>query len=285
MSTAAKPGYLYPIVGTALVLFVLGIFLLLTLHTRTFVRTIKENVDVWVEMHQGATPDDAAILITRISASPHVVPASVRWMSHEDAAALIKKELGDENLLEDLPNVMRDVVQFNIKADKLNAEDMLAFQEEMKSDSLVSELFFETTNADQITSNLDKMSRIALILALLLVAVSVVLIHNTVRLALFTNRLLVKNMQIVGATHGFVRAPYLWRAVYNGLWSALIAIGLLIGSFFLLNRYMKGTEEIGANWSVFATFALLLVLGVVISFFSTWFTLNKYLNARVEDLY
>jgi cell division transport system permease protein len=198
---------------------------------------------------------------------------------------MIKQELGDENLLEDLPNMMRDVVQFHVRADKLNAEDLVLFQEEMRSDSLVSEMFFETANADQISQNMESVSRIALALALLLVAISVVLIHNTVRLALYTNRLLIKNMEIVGATHSFIRAPYLWRSVYNGLWSALIAIVLLIGCLYLLNKYFNGFEQIEANWSIFATFAVLLVLGVFISALSTWFTLNKYLKARVEDLY
>jgi cell division transport system permease protein len=214
-----------------------------------------------------------------------VVHESVKWISHEEAAALIKQELGDENLLEDLPNMMRDVVQFHVRADKLNAEDLLALQEEIRTDSLVSELFFETANADEISANMESVSRIALALALLLIIISVVLIHNTVRLALYTNRLLIKNMEIVGATHRFIRAPYLWRSVYNGLWSALIAIVLLIGCLYLLNKYLKGFEEIEANWSIFVTFAVLFGLGVCISVFSTRFTLNKYLKARVEDLY
>jgi cell division transport system permease protein len=285
MAKGSKPSYLYPIVGIALVLFVLGIFLLITLHVQSFVRTLKENVDVWVEMHQGASPQDAARLIKRIQLNEHVVTESVKWISHEEAAALIKQELGDENLLEDLPNMMRDVVQFHVRADRLNAEDLQALQEEIRTDSLVSELFFETANADEISSNMESVSRIALALALLLIIISVVLIHNTVRLALYTNRLLIKNMEIVGATHQFIRAPYLWRSVYNGLWSALIAILLLIGCLYLLNKYLKGFEEIEANWSIFVTFAVLLGLGVCISVLSTRFTLNKYLKARVEDLY
>ncbi len=285
MAKGAKPSYLYPIVGIALVLFVLGIFLLITLHVQDFVRTLRENLDVWVEMHQGATPQEAAELVRRIQQNPYIIPESVKWISHEEAAALIKQELGDENLLEDLPNMMRDVVQFHVRADKLKPEDLVQFQEEMRADSLVSELFFETANADQISENLESLSRVALALALVLIIISVVLIHNTVRLALYTNRLLVKNMQIVGATHSFIRAPYVWRSVYNGLWSALIAIALLIGCLYLLNKYLKGFSQIEANWSIFATFAALLVLGVTISVLSTWFTLNKYLRAKVEDLY
>jgi cell division transport system permease protein len=285
MSSASKPGYLYPIVGIALVLFVLGVFLLITVHTQAFVHSLKENVDVWVEMHPDATPDQAAQLIAQVSSNAAIVPGSVKWMSREEAAAQIRLELGDENMLEDLPSMMRDVVQFNVKADQLTTEGMTALKEEMKADSLVSEIFFETTNAENITSNMTKMSQIALALALILVIISVVLIHNTVRLALYTNRLLVKNMQLVGATNGFIRSPYLWRAAVNGLWSGLIAIGLLIGCLYLVQQYAKGIEEIEANWSIFATFATLLVTGVTISLVSTWFTLNKYLNARVEDLY
>jgi cell division transport system permease protein len=285
MSKTSKPGYLYPIVGTALVLFVLGVFLLITLHTRAFVNTLKENVDVWVEMHPDATPDQAAQLIARVSANTSVVPGSVKWMSREEAASQIKQELGDENMLEDLPSMMRDVVQFHVRANQLTDQGMTTLKEEMKSDSLVSEIFFETANAENITSNMARISQIAIALALILVIISIVLIHNTVRLALYTNRLLVKNMQLVGATNAFIRSPYLWRAAVNGLWSALIAIGLLIACLYFIQQYAKGIEEIQANWSILATFATLLVTGLVISVLSTWFTLQKYLNTRVEELY
>jgi cell division transport system permease protein len=281
----SKPKYLFPILSIALVLFVLGIFLLITLQAKEFVQKLKESVDVWIEMHDGASPDEAAQLIEKINTHPNIVPESVTWISKEQAAAMIKKELGDESLLEDLPNMMRDVVRFHIRADRLNIDDMAHFREEMKSDTLVSELFFETANAENITSNMEKLSLIALILGIILIFVSSILIHNTVRLSLFSNRLLVKNMQLVGATHAYIRKPYAVRATMNGLWAALIAICLLLACMYALKHFMQGMIEIDANWSNLVTFALLVLIGVLISLLSTWYTLNKYLNARIEDLY
>jgi cell division transport system permease protein len=285
MAASTKPKYLYPILGIALVLYVLGIFLLITLHTQSLVASLKEKVDVWLEMHINATPQEAAELIARVTADARVVPGSVHWMSKEEAAAQIKTELGDENMLEDLPSMMRDVVQFHVLSQSMNTADMTALQEEMKADSLVSEVFFESAQADQITQNLSKLGKVALALALLLIVISMILLHNTVRLALYSNRLLVKNMQLVGATNGFIKAPYLWRAALNGLWASLIAILLLIGSMYFLSQYTKGLGDMEADWTVFATFALLVAIGLMMSLFSTWFTLNKYLNTRVEDLY
>ena len=280
-----KPHYLSAIGSVALVLFILGFFALLALHARQLTRLFKERVDLWVELRQDLPPEDVERLMGYVRSQPFVLPETVSFISREEAAATMQKDLGEESLLEQLPGMMRDVVRFNVKASYFQEDSLRAWRETIRQDSVVEDLFVEVANVGNVGQNIEKLGWIALGLGLLLIFAAVALIHNTIRLDLYTNRFLIKNQELVGASWGYISRPYLRRGIFNGLWSALIAIAALAGLLWLGQQNIPELKSLEDQSSMALVFAGLVVLGVLISFVSTWFVIHKFLRMRVDDLY
>ena len=121
--------------------------------------------------------------------------------------------------------------------------------------------------------------------ALLLIVIAVAMINNTIRLALYSKRFSIKTMQLVGATSGYIRRPFLFQAVGIGLMSGLIGMALLMALFYALNNVLSSIEITYELQTFAILLGALLFIGVLITFISTWFALNKYLRMKLDDLY
>jgi len=281
----SRPTYFYAIASVALVLFVLGFFALMALHGRKLVTLFKEKVDIWLELKPGLAQEDVARIVGEVRRQPFVKAETVKFITKEQAAATMREDLGDKSMLEDMPDLLRDVIRFNVKAEFLDDEKMLAWRETLKQDSLVSDLFFEAANTGNVGRNIQNLGFVTMILSLLLIFAAVALIHNTIRLALFSNRFLIKNQELVGASWEFISKPYIRRGILNGLWSAVIAIFALILMLYWMRTLIPEMEQLeDPNGIVFVMMSLMLV-GVLISGLSTWFVVHKFLRMRIDDLY
>jgi cell division transport system permease protein len=280
-----KPHYLSAIGSVALVLFMLGFFALLALHARQLTSLFKERVDLWLELRQDLPEEDVERLMDYVRSQSFVLPQTVAFVSREEAAAIMQKDLGEESLLEQLPDMMRDVVRFNVQAAYFQEDSLRAWRETIRQDSLVEDLFVEVANVGNVGQNIEKLGWIALGLGLLLIFAAVALIHNTIRLDLYTNRFLIKNQELVGASWGYISWPYLQRGIFNGLWSALLAIAALAGLLWLAQQNIPELKSLEDQSSMALVFAGLAVLGILISYVSTWFVIHKFLRMRVDDLY
>jgi cell division transport system permease protein len=280
-----KPHYLSAIGSVALVLFMLGFFALLALHARQLTSLFKERVDLWLELRQDLPEEDVERLMDYVRSQSFVLPETVAFVSREEAAAIMQKDLGEESLLEQLPDMMRDVVRFNVQAAYFQEDSLRAWRETIRQDSLVEDLFVEVANVGNVGQNIEKLGWIALGLGLLLIFAAVALIHNTIRLDLYTNRFLIKNQELVGASWAYISWPYLQRGIFNGLWSALLAIAALAGLLWLAQQNIPELKSLEDQSSMALVFAGLAVLGILISYVSTWFVIHKFLRMRVDDLY
>lgn len=121
--------------------------------------------------------------------------------------------------------------------------------------------------------------------ALLLIIVAVAMINNTIRLALYSKRFSIKTMQLVGATSGYIRRPFLFQSIGMGLVSGIIAMALLFVLFYALNNLVDSIEISYDIKTFLMLLGSLLTLGIIITFVSTWFALNKYLRMKLDDLY
>ena len=280
-----KPTYISAIVSVALVLFMVGFFALTALHARKLVSLFKEKVDIWLELSPDARQTDVSRIIAGIRQQPFVKKETVVFITREQAVAQMKADLGDTALIADLPNMLRDVVRFNVEADFLSPDSLASFRETLRRDSLISDLHFEQAETGNIGRNIEKLGWLTLALGFLLIFAAIALIHNTIRLALFSNRFLIKNQELVGASWEFISRPYIQRGILNGFWSALLAIGLLIGLLSVSQRQMPELEDLEDVNGMLAVFAGLTLLGVLISGLSTYWVVKKFLRMRVDDLY
>lgn len=281
----SRPTYLSAIVSMAMVLFVVGLFALIALHSRHLVALFKEKVDVWLEFRPDTPQEEVARIIQQIRQEPFIKPETVTYITREQAAASMRQDLGDESLLADLPNLMRDVVRFHVRADFFQRDSLKQWREELKQDSLISELYVESVETGNISRNLNLISWATLGLALLLFIVAIVIIYNTIRLALYANRFLIKNQELVGASWGFIIRPYLQRGFINGLISAALAIAALIVSLNGAYHQLPELQQLRDLNSILIIFVGLLVLGALFSVVSTYAVVRRFLHMKVDELY
>ncbi len=280
-----KPTYFYAIISVALVLFILGLFALLALHTQQLSSAFKEKIELWLELRPGAGEGEVARLMEVVRQEPFVKKESVQFITRQQAAKLMQEDLGDTQLAADLPEMLRDVIRFNVRADFLKPDSLARWREVLQRDSTVAELYYEALSTSNVGGNLEKLGWFTAILGFLLIFAAVTLIHNTIRLALYANRFLIKNQELVGATWEFISRPYLQRGILNGLWSAVLAIVALIGLIALVQNQIPEIGAVGSPFGILLIFGGLIVLGVLISGLSTYFVVNKFLRMRVDDLY
>ncbi|MBN8680528.1 MAG: hypothetical protein J0M29_20050 [Chitinophagales bacterium] len=280
-----QANYLYAIASVALVLYVLGFFGLMALHGQKLVSFFKEKVDLWMELKPGLSESEIGRLVAEVRQNPMVKKESVTFITREQAAATMREDLGEESMLEDMPDLLRDVVRFNVKAEYLDDKRLMEWQETLRQDTLVSDLYFEAANTNNVGQNIQSLGLIGLTLGILLIIASTILIHNTIRLAMYSNRFIIKNQELVGASWEFISRPFIRKGILNGLWSALLAILALSLTLWWLNGIMPELAQLQDLNAVVLVFSGLALLGVLISGLSTKWVVNKFLRMKLDDLY
>lgn len=283
-----NPSYIYVILSVSLVLFLLGFFGLFILHAPKWIEVYKEQVNVMIEIKDGTSAEQIRELTNFLEKEEYIKSKSVRFVSKEEVATEMKEELGaTENTL-DVMNPFYDMIHFNMIASFMQNESLKVIRENIKKNDFVKDVFYQEILVDQINENLKKIGYVALILGFFFIIVAVVLIHNTIRLAMYSNRFVIKNMQLVGATWSFITKPYLRKGIINGLWSGIIGIILLLVLVFLINvQFPELRLDIWLEDILVLVLVMvgLIFLGVLICFSSTYFVVNKYLKMRLDDLY
>ncbi len=280
-----RPNYGYAILSVTLVLFLLGAFGLLLLQGQQYVRMLKEQVEWMVELKPDRTAAATDTLRQFLPASSFYKPGSYRYISKEAGMETMRSEFGEDFLKLDMANPLYDVMVFRLKADWMEANKLRFIRETLRGFTAVSDVYYQDHVADAIAANLRKVGLGVLTTGLVLLFVSVALILNTIRLALYANRHLIKNMELVGASWGFISRPYLVRSFWQGLLSGFLAIGILTALLYLAWRYAEGLQEWFDLERTLYVFAALLAFGILLNLAGTYVVVRKYLKMRVDDLY
>jgi cell division transport system permease protein len=280
-----KPNYIFTIVSVALILFLLGAFGLAMLEARRLVSTLREEVKMLVEVREGSPDSLVDALRQTIEKSVFVKEGSVAFISREEAMRLMREDFGEDLLRLDLPNPFFDIIRFNLKANYLAPDSLGWIQAGLRELPGVGEVFFQESLLETIAANIWRFGYLALALSALLLALASVLIHNTIRLALYANRFLIKSMELVGATWGFISRPYLRRSVFHALLSALLALVALALFWLAMLGSFPELRERAFSIEHAALAGALLALSVLVGALSTYYVVNKYLKMRVDDLY
>jgi cell division transport system permease protein len=283
--TSTRPNYFYAIISVALVLFLLGLFAIVVMQGQQMVRYFKEQIEIIVELKDGTSPADQKLVRSKLESSDYLLDNSIRFISKEEGAAIMQKEFGDEFLQLDMPNPLYDVILFRVKAEYLTPDSLSSIREALKELPLVSDVYYQEDVTAAIGKNLKSIAFGVLIVGIFCVLVAIALILNTIRLALYANRFLIKNMELVGASWSTISKPFLRKSFFYGIISGLLAIaGIVVLGYFILNDSPELAEVI--YWPGIAyVFGGILVAGAAISVLSTYWVVSKYLRMRVDDLY
>lgn len=283
-NSKTKPNHLYSILSVAFVLFLLGLFGLTMIHANKLVTYFKENINIMVELKDLATDDEIEAFKTTLGKSKYVNENTLRLITKQQAAEIMKKELGDDlDLLGENP--FYNSYNFSVHPVYMNPDSLGAISSSLRSNGIVREVYYPEELSINISKIIGQLAIAILLFSLIFILIAIFLINNTVKLALYSNRFIIKNMQLVGAPWAFIRKSYMRRSIVNGCMSAFLAIGSLVATIYLARQKISGLREIQDIASFGILFFLLLLLGIGISWISTRWGVNKYLKMRLDDLY
>lgn len=278
-----KPSYFMSILGVTLVLFLLGIIGWLVINANKLGEYFKESVEVRTYLRGDMNPKDSAALMQYISSKPYV--KSLEFVTKDMA---MKKYMVDEkedwNKVLDA-NPLPNSINFKVKKDFLNGDSLKTIKADLEAQTYVNDVQYPEALVDKMNENIRRVSIILLAIAIVLSIVVIILIDNTIRLAMFSNRFLIKTMQMVGATRSFITRPMNMRAVINGAVSGAIAIVAIWFIIVFAENRIPEMKAIHDNGSLVMLFAGLIVLGICITVFSTHRSVVKYLKMKLDDLY
>jgi cell division transport system permease protein len=271
------------VVSISLVLFLLGSLGVLLLHARKLSDYVKENVELSIVLKPEADSVLTNELLARVKSNNYIKSAVL--ISKEEAAASLKKDLGEDFISFLGFNPLNSSIEVRFRADFADQNTINSFISSFKTNAIVKEVHYQPTLIESVNSNVKVLTLIILAFSALLLLVSVALINNTIRIALYARRMLIKSMLLVGATKGFIRKPFLVRSIWNGLLGGIIAILLLVTCFYFAWDRIPELTLIRDFTLMGIVAGCMIIGGSLLSLICTWFAVNKYLRYRTEDLY
>ena len=275
--------YLSSVVSISLVLLLVGIASMLLLNARSISGYFKENMEVSVIMKQGVTDDEALSFQEELNMARFV--KTTAYVSREQGEMEMMEMLGEDFLDVFEASPVPISIDMTLHADYVSSDSLEVVKAEVLASDLVDEVNYQKTLVDALNSNFSRISAVIAVFIALLLFISYVLINNTVRLSVFARRFTIHTMKLVGATRSFIRAPFLVQAAVQGVFSAMIANGALVGLLFILkNRFAQLFEIFGMDVLI-AVMCIVLASGVLICVVSTYFVVNKLVALKKDELY
>ncbi len=278
-----SPSYVSAIIGISLVLFLLGTLGWVVINGHALSGKFKENMDVNVNLHDNTRPEMAQKLQQILDHQPWV--RQTRYVSKEDALKELTALEGKDIVTNAGVNPLWPQIIVNLRSDYVAPDSLEKISAFIRQSNIVTSVEYPVTVAKNIDSNFRRIGYVIGVLSILLFITVIVLIDNTVRLAMFSNRFLIKTMQMVGATRWFIARPFDTRAIINGLISAVIAIAGLAGVKYFAEIQIPDLHVLNNTPAMIVLFSGMLIVGVLISLVSTHRSVTKYLKVRLDDLY
>ncbi|UCG27286.1 MAG: cell division protein FtsX [Bacteroidales bacterium] len=278
-----RSSYFTSVISISLLLFLLGLLGLLLLNAKRLSDFVKENISISIILKDDIKEVDIRRLQKDLDAANYV--KSTEYVSKEEAARRLQEELGEDfiNFLGYNPLLASIDVYFY--ADFANPDSIAEIESRIINFPEVKEVFYQKSLIHLVNENVRKISFFILIFSALLFVIAMTLINNTIRLSVYARRFIINTMQLVGATHGFIRRPFLMNSIMHGIYGALIASGLLAGLIYLIQREFIEIISFQDVEILGVLFILVLVSGIMITWISTFFAVNKYLRVQEDDLY
>jgi cell division transport system permease protein len=282
-SKKTKTIYISTIFSIALVLLMLGMLGLILVHAKNLSKYVKENIVLNIIVDEGAKETDVLQFQKELDANPAI--KQTQYVNKELAARNLTKDLGEDFVNFLGYNPLLSTVDVYLKADYANNKSIEALKAQIGKNPVVKEVIYQSSLIDMVNKNINAISLVILAFAAILLLISVALINNTIRLAIYSQRFLIKSMQLVGATRNFIRRPFVLIAALHGLIAAIIAIIILLGVLFYAQREIPEIIIL-RNYTEFGFVLLFLVgVGIFITAISTSFAVSKYLRHKIYDLY
>lgn len=275
--------YFSVVISISLVLFLLGLLGLLVLNTKKVADHFKEQIALTVYLKDTAKEVEIEQLKKSLAMAEYTKTST--FISKEDAAEEHSKEIG-EDFMEFLGyNPLQNSIDVYMKADYVSPEQIDEIAEDLTAKNFVDEVVYDKPLIALLNDNVKKISFWILVVSGIFTFIAVLLINSSIRLAVYSKRFIIKTMQMVGATKNFIRSPFIWQSVKLGIIGAVLAlIGMGIVLYYLNNTFPE--LELLKDLSLLsALFIGIFLMGILITWLSTFFATSRFLNLKTDELY
>jgi len=284
--------YFTSLISIMLVLFTLGFIGLLIVHAKILSNYIKENIGFEIIIKPGVKEADVIRLQKQLDTRNYV--KTTQYITKKEALDRLKKSLGNNfvNFFGKGDNPLLPSIDVRFNAAWANNDSISKIENRLLKKSFVKEVYYQKSLVQEIDRNLQKITLVLLVLSVVLLVIAVTLINNSIRLTVYskrfvikTKRFVIKSMQLVGATRGFIRRPFVWKGMLQGFYSALIALVLLTAVLAIAQENLPELAAIESTEMIGLVYLFVVLLGMAVTGFSTFFSVSRYLDMNKHKLY
>jgi len=275
--------YFSVVLSIALVLFLLGILGLLVINAKSVSDNFKEQVILTIYLEDSSKEVEIKQLEKSLAFSDYV--KQTKFISKESAADFMKLEYG-EDFLDDVGyNPLKNSIEVNLKADFVTARRLDSITESTMKKNFVEDIKYDKDLVSLMNSNVKRLSLWILIISGIFTGIAVLLINSSIRLAVNSKRFSIKTMQMVGATKKFIRRPFIWRSIRLGVIGSLLALIGMGAVVYYVDKSFPEFDLIQNQLFIGALFGSIFIVGILITWWSTFFATQRFLNLKTDQLY
>ena len=282
-SRKGKSAYFVPTISISLVLIVVGMLVFILLNARAISDHVKRNIGFAVIVKDNTNEAEIKRVQKILDTQPYVYAS--KYITKEQAAKSFKKEMGEdfERILG--ANPLLPSIEIKLNPAYANNDSLAMIEKGLARFDIIHEVYYQKSMIESINENIRRITIIFLIVGAVLVLISFTLIRNMIHFAVYSQRLLIKTMQLVGATPFFICKPFVYGSMWRGFFGALIANLVLLGAIFFVQENVGNVINIMRQDVILLMVGFVILSGVVLSFFSAWFSVRRYLRRDLNDLY
>lgn len=278
-----RNAYASSIISISMVLLLVGVAALLIVNAKAVSDYFKENMQLSVLLRTDATEEQAAAYQKSVETLPYI--RSTHLVTREEGTRELEQMLGEDflSVFESSPVPLS--LDVTVRADYVEPDSIAVVRRALGASPIVEEVQWQQSLVEALTQNLAKISLVLGVFIVLMLFISFVLINNTVRLSVFSRRFTIHTMQLVGATRGFIRKPFVLGAVLQGLLSSLLALAFLAGALWLLHNGFPQLFAVIRTESLLLVAGVVVAAGVLICVASTWMVVGRLISLNKDELY
>ena len=282
-SKRGKGSYFVSTISISLVLIVVGMLVFILLNARLISDHVRRNIGFAVIVKDNTNEAEIKRVQKILDTRPFVYSST--YITKEQAAKSFKKEMGEDFEAILGGNPLLPSIEIRLNPEYANNDSLAVIEKGLARFDIIHEVYYRKSMIESINENIHRITLLFLIVGAVLVLISFTLIRNTIHLAVYSQRLLIKTMQLVGATPFFICKPFVYGSMWRGFFGALIANLILLGAIFVVQEKVSKVINIMHMDVIVVMVGFVMLSGVVLSFFSAWFSVRRYLNKDLNTLY
>ncbi len=282
-SKRGKSSYFVSTISISLVLIVVGMLVFILLNARVVSDHVRKNIGFAVIVKDNTNEAEIKRVQKILDTRPFVYSST--YITKEQAAKSFKKEMGEDFEAILGGNPLLPSIEIRLNPAYANNDSLAVIEKGLARFDIIQEVYYQKSMIESINENIHRITLLFLIVGAVLVLISFTLIRNTIYLSVYSQRLLIKTMQLVGATPFFICKPFVYGSMWRGFFGALIANLILLGAIFFAQENIGKVINIMHMDVIVMMVGFVMLSGVLLSFFSAWFSVRMYLNKDLNEIY